>query len=77
MPALNDLLVGVATDAQVLRRFRDDPSRVAADFNLNDIEESVLLSRDPKLIQSSLHSAALKGSLAANGDTVWTVIVVL
>ena len=78
MPALNDLLVNIATDANVARRFRESAPAVIAGSRLTDVEESVLLSRDPKLIQSALHSSALKDSLkAAADDTVWTVIVVL
>jgi hypothetical protein len=75
---LSSLLVNIATDANVARRFRQDPHAVIAGAQLSDLEESVLLSRDPKQIQASLHSAALKESLrAAADDTVWTVIVVL
>ena len=78
MPGINDLLVSIATDANVARRFRTSPQSVMTEARLSNIEESVLLSRDPKLIQSSLHASALKDSLAsAADDTVWTVIVVL
>ena len=78
MPGINDLLVGIATDARVARKFRDNPSAVIASSGLSNVEESVLLSRDPRMIQASLNAAALKDSLkAADGDTVWTVVVVL
>ena len=78
MPEMNDFLLKLATDARVARKFRENPSAVIAGSNLSGVEESVLLSRDPRLIQSTLHSSALKESLAAAGDdTVWTVIVVL
>lgn len=78
MPAMNELLVKIATNAAMAKKFRENPNAVIRDEQLSDVEESVLLSRDPRLIQSSLHAAALKDSLAAaDGDTVWTVIVVL
>jgi len=78
MPALNDLLVSVSTDANFARRFRENAPAVIAGARLSAIEESVLLSRDPRLIQSSLQASALKESLAAaDGETVWTVVVVL
>ncbi len=51
------------------KRFRDNPAAVIAAANLSAVEESILLSRDPKMIQSALHSAALKGSLNAAGAT--------
>lgn len=77
MPGLNDLLVNIATDARLAKDFRTHPSRVIERAGLSGVEESVLLSRDARLIQSALQSAALKDSLAAADDTVWTVIVVL
>lgn len=77
MPGLNDLLVKIATDPQTAKDFRLRPSRVIQEAQLNGIEESVLRSRDPRLIQSTLQSAALRDSLAAADDTVWTVIVVI
>ncbi len=78
MPAMDKLLVDIATNGATAKRFRDNPAAVIAAANLSAVEESILLSRDPKMIQSALHSAALKGSLKAAGDdTVWTVIVVL
>ena len=78
MPGINDLLVSIATDANVARRFRTNPQSVMTESRLSNIEESVMLARDPNRIQSSLHASALKDSLAAAGDdTVWTVIVVL
>ncbi|MGF9693158.1 MULTISPECIES: hypothetical protein [unclassified Rhizobium] len=78
MPAIDKLLVSIATDGTTAKKFRDNPQAVIAAANLSPIEESVLLSRDPNMIQSALHSAALKGSLkAAADDTVWTVIVIL
>jgi hypothetical protein len=75
---MDKLLVDIATNGATAKRFRENPSAVIAAANLSAVEESVLLSRDPKMIQSALHSAALKNSLKAAGDdTVWTVIVVL
>ncbi len=78
MPPMDKLLVDIATNGTTAKRFRENPAAVIANANLSAIEESVLLSRDPKMIQSALHSAALKDSLKAAGDdTVWTVVVVL
>jgi hypothetical protein len=78
MPAMSDVLVKVATNANFARLYRENPAAVIAGAGLSSVEESVLLSRDPRQIQSALQASALKSSLAAaDGDTVWTVIVVL
>ncbi|PYB77216.1 MULTISPECIES: hypothetical protein [Rhizobium] len=78
MPAIDKLLVDIATNASTAKKFRENPLAVINNSNLSPVEESVLLSRDPKLIQSTLHAAALKNSLkAADGETVWTVVVVI
>jgi hypothetical protein len=78
MPGMNELLVRVATDARASRRFRERPQELLAGSGLTGVEETVLLSRNPELIQAALHTEALKDSLKnTQGDATWTVIIVL